>query len=88
MFKFGFKLVTKTVTYWLDLLTTLWDSFISEFHPQLFNNLVFRNDKSPRNFSYLLQLLQLEEFTMDMYGQSKVAFILAAIYLLARMALQ
>jgi len=31
MLKFDFKLVTKTTTYWIDLLTTLWDSFIGEF---------------------------------------------------------
>jgi hypothetical protein len=28
MIKFNFKLVTRSLTYWIDLLTTLWDSYI------------------------------------------------------------
>lgn len=28
MLRFGFKLSAKTITYWLDMLTALWDSYI------------------------------------------------------------
>lgn len=29
MVRFGFKLVTKTINYWMDMLTALWDSYVA-----------------------------------------------------------
>jgi hypothetical protein len=43
MVKLGFKLVRKTVNYWVDMLTTLWDSYVGEFCPKYADTLIFRN---------------------------------------------
>lgn len=54
MLKLNFKLSTKTITYWIDLLTTLWDGFIYEKQPSA-NFLLFRHgsDLQLTNFSFL-----------------------------------
>ena len=30
LMKFSFKLVKRSTTYWIDILTLLWDSYINE----------------------------------------------------------
>jgi hypothetical protein len=87
MLRFGFKLSAKTITYWLDMLTALWDSYIGEFCPKYIDTLIFRNERLPRNLSYLLQLVELEYVSMNANGHSMVSMALAGIYLIARMAL-
>ncbi len=59
MVKFNYRLIHKTFNYWIDMLTALWDSFVVEFCPKYIDSLTFRNEKTPRNFSYVLQLIQL-----------------------------
>ena len=88
MIKFGFKLMIKTINYWADMLTALWDSYIDEFCPKYIDTLIFRNDRNPRNFSYVLQIIELESISMGTYSKSNVSMVLAAIYLVTRMALQ
>lgn len=43
MLQFGFKLVAKTLGYWVDMLTALWDSYVGEFCPKYADTLIFRN---------------------------------------------
>ena len=88
MVKFAFKLVNKTLVYWLDILTALWDSYVAEFCPKYIDTLIFRNDKVPRNLSYIVQMVELEAISMGVYNFSKVSLVLAAIYLVVRMSLQ
>lgn len=57
MIKFGFKLMVKTIAYWIDMLTALWDSYVQEFCPRYSQTLLFRNDKNPVNWSYLVQMI-------------------------------
>ena len=59
MIKLGFKLMVKTVGYWIDLLTALWDSYVIQFSPKYIDALTFRNDKLPLNLSYLVQMVEL-----------------------------
>ena len=80
--------MTKTVAYWVDMLTALWDSYVGEFCPKYTDTLIFRNDRAPRNISYVWQMMELECLSMGVYNSSKVSIVLAAIYLIARMALQ
>jgi hypothetical protein len=42
MLKFSFKLVTRSSTYWIDVLTSLWDSYISK-EMEWEEDLMFRN---------------------------------------------
>ena len=80
--------MVKTVGYWIDMLTALWDSYVSEFCPKYIDTLTFRNYKAPLNLSYVIQLIELSNLNMSIHGFSKVSLVLAAIYLVARMSLQ
>jgi hypothetical protein len=88
MVKLGFRLVAKTVNYWVELFTAAWDAFVSEACPHYQEALSFRNDKLPRNLSYLLQLVELQQYCMGIYSQHKVGLVLGALYLVGRMSLQ
>lgn len=54
MVKLGFKLVTKTINYWTDIFTALWDSFVNEYRPDFIGTLQFRSESQGRNWNYLL----------------------------------
>ena len=56
MVKFGFKLVTRSSTYWVDVLTSLWDMYLSE-EMEWEEELMFRSEKNKRNISHLYQLI-------------------------------
>ena len=56
MMKFNFKLVTRSTTYWVDLLTTLWDNHISQGMNWEYD-IFFRSDKNKRNISHLYQIV-------------------------------
>lgn len=88
MVKLGFRLNTKTITYWIDLFTTLWDNFISINCPEHMDALQFRDEKRPRNLNYLTQLVEAQFYSTGVYSYSKVALILGALYLVSRIALQ
>jgi hypothetical protein len=88
MVRFGFKLVTKTVNYWTDIFTALWDSFVKEYRPDFIGTLQFRNESHCRNWSYLLQLLEAQLSTMAIYSVSRISLALGGLYLVARVALQ
>ena len=88
MVKFDFRLTMKTLSYWVDMITALWDSYVCEFCPKYSEILIFRNDRSPRNISYLLQILEVECLSLGVYCYSKVSMVLAGIYLMSRMVVQ
>lgn len=56
MLKFGFKLVTRSSTYWVDVLTSLWDTYLTE-EMDWEEELMFRSEKNKRNISHLYQLI-------------------------------
>ena len=87
MLRLGCRLAARTACYWADLLTGLWDTFISDRCPEHSEPLVFRNERSPRNLSWLLQLIELETISLGLYQQAGVALALAGLYLVSRMAL-
>jgi hypothetical protein len=87
MMKFNFKLVTRSTTYWVDLLTTLWDSHIT--HGMNWDDeLLFRSDKNKRNISHLYQILEKVSLSVDMHNFSKPKLVLSAMYLVCRMHLE
>jgi hypothetical protein len=88
MVKLGFRLVAKTVNYWVELFTASWDTFVREACPQYQDALSFRTEKHPRNLSYLLQLVELQQYSMGIYTQPKVGLVLGGLYLVGRMSLQ
>jgi hypothetical protein len=88
MVRLGFKLVTKTVNYWTDIFTALWDSFVNEYKPEFIGTLQFRSEAQGRNWSYLLQLMEAQFASTSVYGLSRISLVLAALYLVARVALQ
>jgi len=57
MVKLGFKLVNKSLAYWVDIFTASWDNYLREFWPQHQDALLFRSERNSRNFSYMLQLI-------------------------------
>lgn len=87
MVRLGFKLVTKTVNYWTDIFTALWDSFVHEYRPDFIGTLQFRSESQARNWNYLLQLLEGQFTTMAVYSLSRISLVLGGLYLVARMAL-
>lgn len=88
MVRLGFRLVTKTVNYWTDIFTALWDSFVNEYRPDFMGTLQFRSETQGRNWSYLLQLLEGQFATMAVYSLSRISLVLGGLYLVARVALQ
>lgn len=56
MVKFGFKLVARSSTYWVDVLTSLWDSYLLE-EMEWEQDLMFRSDRNKRNISHLFQVI-------------------------------
>jgi hypothetical protein len=88
MMRLGFKLVTKTVSYWIEIFTVLWDGFINESKPQYYEFLHFRSELQNKNWSYLVQLIEVQFCLMSVYNYSKISLVLGGLYLVARMALQ
>jgi hypothetical protein len=88
MIKLGYKLTAKTVGYWLDLFTALWDSYLAENSSKHWEILSFRDEKRPKNLSLALQLIQAETLAMGHYGKSKVGLVLGAIYLIGRLTFE
>ena len=88
MVKLGFKLTVKTVSYWLDLFTALWDSYLAESPHKHWDILAFRDENRPKNLNLVLHLIQNETLSMGHYGKGKVGLVLGAVYLVGRLALE
>ena len=88
MLKLGCRRNTKTITYWSDLFTSVWDAFVRVHCPEYSDSLLFRDERRPRNFNYLLQLIEVQFYSTGIYSYSKVSLVLGALYLVARIALQ
>lgn len=87
MIKFNFKLMQRSSTYWIDLLTTLWDGYIIQEMP-LDSDLLFRSERSKRNISHLFQIVEKVASHLEMYQFSKAYIVLSAMYLIVRMQLE
>jgi len=86
MMKFNFNMVTRSTTYWIDLLTALWDNHISQ-HMNWEDELLFRSHISKRNLSHLYQTIEKLSLSLDAYNFSKPRLVLSAMYLVCRMHL-
>lgn len=53
MVRMGFRLVIRTLNYWADTFTALWDSFLAHHRPDFLRILQFRNETA-KNYSYLI----------------------------------
>lgn len=87
MMKFNFKLMTRSSTYWIDILTTLWDQYIAE-DITYENELTFRQEKSKRSISHLFQIVEKSYLFIEVYQYSVPCLVLSAMYLIIRMQLQ
>lgn len=87
MMKFNFKLITRSSTYWVDILTTLWDEYISE-DLTWEDQLTFRQEKSKRSISHLFQILEKCFLFTEVYQYSVPNLVLSAMYLIIRMQLE
>lgn len=87
LLRFSFKIVKKSSTYWADLLTLLWDSYITE-EVTWEEELLFRSSKNKRNLSHLYQILERASLELDNYVFSTPLMVLSIIYLIVRMRLE
>lgn len=84
--KFSFKLVSRSTTYWIDLLTTLWDKHISK-NINWEDDLSFRSEKNKRNISHVYQIVEKMSLSLDIHFFSKPNLVLSAMYLVCKMHL-
>lgn len=87
LMKFNFKLVKRSTTYWIDILTLLWDSYINEEITWELD-LLFRCDKNKRNISHCYQLIEKLSLDLEIYNYSTPLVVLSAMYLIIRMRLE
>ncbi len=87
VFKLNYLIRFKTNAYWVDLLTVIWDQRILSLHPD-YDKLLFRCPKYRINMSYLLQILEILHYDLQVYNYSEVALVLSVIYLLIRITMQ
>lgn len=87
LLKFGFKLVKRSSTYWVDILTLLWDDYINQqLTWQL--DLLFRHDKNKKNISHCYQIIEKLHLDLDVYNYSTPLLVLSTMYLILRMRLE
>lgn len=84
MVRLGFRLVARTLSFWADTFTALWDSFLAHHRPESLQLLQFRAEPA-RNWSYLVQLLEAQAVGG---GGLRLNLALGGVYLVARVALQ
>jgi hypothetical protein len=87
LLKFSFRLVRRTSTYWVDILTLLWDNYITEEITWELE-LLFRSEKNKKNISHCYQIMERLALDLDAYNYSTPLLALSAIYVVVRMRLE
>ena len=55
--KLNFKLTVKTVSYWVDILSLVWDNYLNEQSLIVESDfLLLRTEHDPKNLSLVIQL--------------------------------
>ena len=88
MIKLNFKMAIRSFVYWIDSLSLIWDSFIYEFYPSLRAKLLYRQQKSITNYSYLSQLTEIAFYSVESYIYSRVLIVLSFMYIITRVSLE
>lgn len=87
LLKFNFKLMARSSTYWVDVLTMLWDEYILEVCWEE-EDLLFRRERNKRNISHCYQLVEKLYLELEAYSYAKPTLVLSAMYLVVRMRLE
>ena len=88
MVKLNFKLTIRSYTFWIDSLTTIWDSYIQQIYPKIKSKVSFRCVQCAKNFSYLSTLVEVSYYFPYAYFYPKVILILSVMYLLIRIRME
>ena len=88
MVKLNFKLTIRSFTFWIDSLTSLWDSYILQAYSKLKSKVSFRTPECIKNLSYLLGLVEVAYYFPYAYFYPKVILVLSVMYLLVRIRIE
>ena len=88
MVKLNFKLTIRSFTFWIDSLTSLWDTYILQSYSKLKSKVSFRTPECIKNLSYILGLVEVSYYFPYAYFYPKVILILSVMYLLIRIRIE
>lgn len=88
MVKLNFKLTIRGFTFWVDSLTSLWDSYIVDTYSKMKGKVSFRTPDCVKNLSYLYELVEVSYYFPYAYFYPKVILVLSVMYLLVRIRIE